>query len=366
MDFGNEVLEEMQRRKFNYNNQYAEWYMTMSEELEDSLLAYSKHLRGRADRIGSCLNLWIWDLYRKNKLMDLQRVSRCMNNRFCPNCRKWDLAGAIHNLRKPLNDLLLQGYYPYLVTLTVPNIPGEDLRRTIEKMNKAFRKLFGAYSYSLDGNTKGFKERLMEFQGAIKVLEITYNAESNTYHPHFHCMFFSEEYDESLFIKDTVGEYSNKRHSYNFYCSIDLQIMKLWTMCYREIRLSADNYNKMELEDCYLCDIREMDSSGIVEVLKYTFKDTDIVSYDVFKTLVMALDKKRIRQGYGILYRLKLEDDTDGEMLSLGDYLEEEEDPEFLLTHEINELLTDYKEYRKISRRKSDEEVELISAILGK
>lgn len=365
MDFENEVLEEMQNRKIKYNKQYEKWYKTMSEELEKDLLAYSKHLKGRADRIGNCLSLWQWEVYHKNKLMDLQKVNRCMNNRFCPNCRKWDLAGAIHNLRKPLNNLLLQGYYPYLVTLTIPNVGGAELKRAIEKMNKAFRKLFGAYSYSLTGKTKGFQDRLMTFDGALKVLEITYNSDSNTYHPHFHCMFFSLEYDEGLFIKNTIGEWSNKRQSYNFYSSIDIQMMKLWTMCYKEIRLSECNYNNIELKDCYLCDIREMDASGIVEVLKYTFKDTDIVSYVVFKTLVMALDNKRVRQGYGILYNLKVEGDTDGELLLLEEYLEEEEEPELLLTHEINELITDYKEYRKISRKKSDEEIKLINAVLG-
>jgi len=361
MDFENEVLEEMQRRKFNYNRQYARWYLGMSEEYKSSLVSYSKKLKSRANRIGSCLNLWQWDIYYKNKVMDLQKVNRCRNNRFCPNCRKWDLAGAVHNLRKPLNELLMQGYYPYLVTLTVPNVPGEDLKRTIEKMNKAFKKLFGAYSYSLTGNTKGFEDRLMEFEGALKSLEITYNAKENTYHPHFHCMFFSQEYDESLFNKDIVGEWSNKRQSYNFYSSIDIQIMKLWTMYYKEIRVSEDNYNNTQLQDCYICDIREMDSAGIVEVLKYAFKDTDIFDYSVFKTLVMALDKKRIRQGYGLLYRLKLEDDVEGEVLSLEDYLDEEEDPEKLLTYEIKELITDYKDFRKISRRKADTELDLIN-----
>lgn len=363
MDISNEVLEDMQKRKFNYNRQYARWYMTMSEEYKDSLSAYSSHLNGRSERINNCLSLWQWDIYRKNKLMDLQKVNRCLNNRFCPNCRKWDLASAIHNLRKPLNQLLLEGYYPYLVTLTIPNVEGKELRWTIEKMNKTFRKLFGAFSYSLDGKTKGFQDRLIEFQGALKVLEISYNAGNDTYHPHFHCMFFSSEYDESLFVKETPGEWSNKRQSYNFYSDIDIQIMKLWTMYYKGIRLNVNNYNKFQLEDCYLCDIREMNSSGIVEVLKYTFKDTDIASYSVFKNLVIALDKKRIRQGYGVLYNLKLEDDADGEVLSLEEYLNEEEDPENLLTHEIRELLTDYKEYRKISRRKADEELELINEL---
>ena len=111
MDISNEVLEDMQKRKFNYNRQYANWYMAMSEEFKDELVAYSERLKGRADRISCCLNLWQWDMYRKNKLMDLQRVNRCLNNRFCPNCRKWDLVGAIHNLRKQINKLLIVGYY---------------------------------------------------------------------------------------------------------------------------------------------------------------------------------------------------------------------------------------------------------------
>lgn len=356
MDFDNEVLNSMGQKKLR-NTLYAKWYKQMSVEmLENKKFAYSDTLGKKAARIEKCLDMWIWDKYVKNKLLDLQSVNRCMNNRFCPNCRRFSLASAIHNLKDPLNDLLLKGYYPYLVTLTVPNIPGCELRKTIEKMNKTFKKLFGAYSYPLDGvTTKGFKDRLISFNGALKVLEITYNEENNEYHPHFHCLFFSEEYDQSIFIKNIVGEYSNKRKSYNFYSSLDTQIMKLWTMFYTNTRLTINNYNNFKLEDCYLCDIREMDSSGIVEVLKYTFKDADIANYDVFKTIEIAIDRKRIRQGYGILYNLKLEDDAEGEKLLLEEFLNEEEAPEQLVTHEIKELLIDYKDYRKISRAKAEE-----------
>lgn len=353
MDLENEILIQMNKNKINYNKKYADWYIKMSDEFKNSLQVYSETLLKKSKRIRDCLDMWLWDIYKKNKLLDLQKVNRCMNNRFCPNCRKWDLAGAIHNLQKPLNQLLIEGYYPYLLTLTVPNIAGERLRKTIEKMNKTFKKLFGAYSYPLDGTTKGFKDRLISFQGALKVLEITYNIKNNTYHPHFHCIFFSDIYDESIFRKDIVGEYSNKRQSYNFYSNIDIQTMKLWTLYYKGIRLTIDNYNKFKIEDCFLCDIREMDSAGIVEVLKYTFKDADIVSYDVFKNIVMALDKKRIRQGYGLLYNLKLEGDTEGEKLDLEGLLQEAEDPEQLITYEINELVTKYKDYRKISRMKT-------------
>lgn len=361
MDFSNETLIEMQSKKYKYNKRYCEWYTEMSKDCySQNLWAYSETLLRKAERISNCLNIWQWDVYHKNKLMDLQKVNRCMNNRFCPNCRKWDLAGAIHNLRGPLNKLLLDGYYPYMVTLTIPNVEGSDLRRTIEKMNKAFKKLFGAFNYSLDGTTKGFNQRYFRVSGALKVLEITYNLTNDTYHPHFHCIFFSEEYDESIFKKNTIGEWSNNRQSYNFYSDIDIQIMKLWTMCYNGQRLTGNNYDKLNLEELFICDIREMDSSGIVEVLKYTFKDSDVANYNVFKTIEMAIERKRIRQGYGVLYGLKLEGDTDGENLSLDEFLIEAESPEELFTFEINQLIKDYGEYRKISRAKSTEEIENI------
>nr|WP_207717239.1 protein rep [Clostridium acetobutylicum] len=349
----------MEQKRIDYNRKYANWYKQMSKDMQqEKHLAYAETLKKKGERIKSCMNIWLWDIYRKNKLLDLQKVNRCMNNRFCPNCRKFNLSCAIHNLKKPLNDLLLDGYYPYLVTLTIPNVLGKELKRTIEKMNKAFKKLFGAYSYDLQGKTtKGFKDRLICFEGALKVLEITYNEESNTYHPHFHCLFFSQQYDQELFIKNTPGEFSNKRNSYNFYSLLDIQIMKLWTMYFKEIRVNEKNYNNTKLQDCFICDIREMDSAGIVEVLKYTFKDTDIKSYDVFKNIELAISNKRIRQGYGILYNLKLEDDADGEKLSLEEFLNESEVPSLLVVREIKELLTSYRDYKKISRSKVHEDI---------
>lgn len=351
MEFSNEVLTQMNHKR-KYNIQYANWYTVMSKEYDQSS-AYIDVLLRKADRIKNCLNFWEWNVYHKNKLMDLQRVNRCMNNRFCPNCRKWDLAGAIHNLSRPFNKLLIEGYYPYLVTLTIPNVSAADLRSTIDKMNKAFRKLFGAFNYSFAGTTKGFADRYFQVVGALKVLEITYNSNSQTYHPHFHCIFFSKDYDESLFMKGTPGEWSNKRQTYNFYSPADIQIMKLWTMYCKGQRLTTKSYVAMQLEDLYICDIREMNDSGILEVLKYTFKDTDIVDYEVFKTLVNALENKRIRQGYGVLYNLKLEGEADGKKLSLAEFLNEQEDPEKLYTQEIMKLVKDFNAYRKISRTKT-------------
>ena len=362
MKFTNEVLQKMEEKKIKYNSQYSKWYYGFSEELRNIESVTAERFKKKSDKINDCLNLWSWDAYHLNKKLHLQKVNRCMNNRFCPNCRKWDLAVAIHNFKKPFNDLLNKGYYPYLVTLTVPNVSGEDLKDTIDRMNKAFRKFFNALNYELVGTTrKGFSERLIQFDGALKVLEITVRTDDDgkviDFHPHFHCIFFSTEYDESLFDKNILGAWSNKRNEYNYNSHMDIHLMKLWKMCYDNIRLSAKNFDNMSDDwwDLYLCDIRELDDNGIYEVMKYTFKDTDIVNYYAFKTFVISLEKKRIRQGYGVLYGLKLENETEGEKQDLE--LEIDEKPEQLLTRAIKELITVYHSYEKISTHKCMEEL---------
>lgn len=365
MDFTNEVLKDMYS-KLEYNKKYMKWYYGLSKEFGHAK-AYSERIKRRADSVGSCLDYWLWDKYESNKLLDLQKVNRCKNNRFCPNCRKLDLAATIHNFRMPFSELLAHGYYPYLVTLTVPNCTGEQLKLMIEFMNKSFRKLFGAFNYPLDigSSTRGFKERLIQFDGALKVLEITHNKVTNLFHPHFHIMMFSKDYDKSLFVKNIPGAWSNKKNCLLYNSLMDLHIMKIWTMCVDNVRLTSKNYNLMsnEWHDLYMADIKEMNEKGIYEVLKYTFKDSDISNYYVFKNLVLALENKRIRQGYGLLYGLKCECESDGELQQLEDYLEidKKETPQQLLTKELNTLIKDYHEYRKISRFKAYKELENIN-----
>lgn len=323
----------------------------MSEEFNN------KHYKNRSERINDCMNLWSWDCYEQNQLLDLQRVNRCSNNRFCPNCKLLDISKFIHSFRDIYEELMNMGYKAYMLTLTIPSVKGEDLRETLDKLNKSFRKLTEKYCYSLD-NKKSYIDRYLGFDGGIKVLEITYN-ENNGFHPHFHCVVFSKEnINENYIVKKIKGKFSNKRNSYNMKSHIDCQLGKLWSMIWYKERLTLENIDSIvydpsetyfkEGKKCLEVDFRELDEDGIFEVFKYTFKDSDIENYYVFKTLVQALENKRIRQGFGVLYGFKCEDIEEGETQSLE--LEIEENPTHILTREINELITTYRSYRKISR----------------
>lgn len=359
MEFTNDILVEILKKK-QYNIVYSKYFYRLKHEydLEGNR---SKVFQKKSDRLCDCMNLWIWNVYHQNKLMDLQKVNRCMDNRFCPNCKKINLASAIHNFSPHFKELLADGYYPYLLTLTIPNVFGDKLRDTIDKMNKSFRKFFDCFSQDIVSGRKGFSERLIKFDAAYKVLEITCNNTTNTYHPHFHIIMFSKEYDEELFRKHFLGPYRRKSNNFSYLSYMDIHCMQIWKMCYDGIRLSVKNFSNMSdnWNDLYLCDIKEMDHHGIYEVMKYTFKDTDIQNYNNFKNIFLALENKRIRQGYGLLYNLKCEEE-DGEKQSLEEFLEKKETPEQLLTQEFNSLLTVYHDYRKISRFKAYKELENI------
>lgn len=351
MQFTNENLLKMKVKKDNYNSLYSNWYFGMSEEYK------FKPYFNRSENIKDCLNIWQWDKYEKNKILDLQKVNRCKNNRFCPNCKLMDISKFIHEFRDAYEDYIKLGYKAYMLTLTIPSVPGEALRDTIDLLNKKFRKLTEKFCYDIS-DKKSYKDRLLKIDGGIKVLEITYN-ENNGFHPHFHCVVFckNEIPTESL-EKNIKGKWSRKTNSYNFKSEIDVQIGKLWSMIWYDERINTKNVNSIvydpkeiyfkDNKKCLEVDFRELDEKGIYEVFKYTFKDSDIKNYYVFKTLVQALEKKRIRQGFGILYNLKCEEVDAGVKQELE--LVEKENPSSLLTREINELVTTYRDYKKISR----------------
>ena len=353
MEYTNEILEDIQAKKV-VNTQFSKWYWKMGIDLKGEKIT-SDRLQKKSEKINDCLNLWAWDVYSKNKVMDLVKVNRCYNNRFCPNCRKLDLAKSIHSFQKPFKKLIDEGKNPYLVTLTVRNVVAEDLNEAIQKLYKDFYKLFtGLNRPNSHGSTRpGIRFREINFEACLKVLEITYNKRKRTFHPHLHCiMFSSAKYEINDYRKYVQGHYSFKRESYNYHSKMDIHLQKLWTMINLKIRMTEKNFEDMSNDPKQLMqvDIREMDEKGIYEVLKYTFKDTDISNYFVFETMVNALNNRRIRQGYGELYNLKTEDVYEGEIQSLEEFLDIKENPSSLVTREINELLTTYKDFKKISR----------------
>lgn len=95
-------------------------------------------------------------------------------DRFCPMCN-WRRSLKLFSYVIQMTDVLQADYLFLFLTLTVPNVSASDLPVTIDQMNKAYTRFLRLKALSF-------------IKGTVRVLEITRNAESGEYHPHFHCL----------------------------------------------------------------------------------------------------------------------------------------------------------------------------------
>ena len=104
------------------------------------------------------------------------KTSNFCKARLCPMCN-WRLSQKrFSNLSVVIEQLYEEGKYQLLfLTLTVKNCNGDELRQEIKNILSAWR-------YMSDKNPM-FKKSI---HGWFRALEVTYNQETNTYHPHLH------------------------------------------------------------------------------------------------------------------------------------------------------------------------------------
>lgn len=389
LEYTQKVLERMERDHGLYNRKFGRWFRRKYCDaggnikrikidgkvklLPDGEIAET--LFNKGENIENCCNLWCWDKYEQNKLLDLKKLNRCRNGRFCPNCKKLNIQKFIHEFKRVMPDL--GDYDFYMATFTVPSVSCDavQLKEEIDKIYYSFRQLYRKYSKPLltpTGKKSGqaLQCRLIRMVGGVRVLEITYNSVAGM-HPHIHCIvLLPKGLDPELLEKKYDAKWSRKKSERIYKSEIDLQLGKVWSMIYYGIdfrRYNAVDFDPKETflkingdvtdYKCLEVDFTPMDLDGVYEVFKYTFKSSEVENYDVFCALVDALHGKRIRQGFGVLYDIKCDDDSDGEKQPL--VLEIEEEPEELLTREFRELLTAFADYRKISRFDPDNDVDV-------
>ena len=358
-DYFNEVIDNRYRLNKKYSNYYIKLHhsnLNMYKDSSNSDRFLCDTFLKKGFRIRDCMNSSLWNKYEENKVLDLVKTNRCMDNRFCPNCKKVDISRFICNFIDKYK-IIKDDYVPYMLTLTVPNCEPDLLDFTLKKMCSSFRKL---YYYLSKMNLYPFS-----ISGGVRVLEITYNAISNTYHPHYHCLVLFRKIDFELysFFLNNIHKhlYSKKKDDYNYISDYCAYIIKIWSLIWFDKRLSNSNLNMYNFSpgqsECLdvkwlQVDLRLLDDNGVLEIFKYTFKDSDVVNYDVFQTLYLNLMYKRLRQGFGLLYDIKCEDFSEEEIEELD--LKIAEAPSELIIHDLKELLLNFSDYKKYSRKNSD------------
>jgi plasmid rolling circle replication initiator protein Rep len=339
-------------RKNQVTKTMATYFDLLSLDVFDKRII--QRLKNRSERLNNCLTAWQWDKYEKNLLLDFISVNRC-KDLFCPNCKAVNINKVINKILPAVNSILAQGYSPYMLSLTQSNCKGKDLKSEINKIYKAFYKL---WVWLNRDDHKSFKDRIFKVDAAVKVLEITVQKNDyDLFHPHLHII---------LFIKDSLSAELSRKYidcgqnyktgERKYYSDIDIYLGKLWKMAFDNIPIyefknMSDNY-----WENYQCDLRPINlPDGITEIFKYTVKDSDIYNYHIFEIFYKALTNRRLLQTYGKLFKyLDISEETeDYEIESIEKYLDISESPENVIMG-LRSLKDDYSDYKKINRLKSE------------
>ncbi len=229
--------------------------------------------------------------------------SNLCRERWCPVCQ-WRRSLRIYGQVQQLLTYLDPGKYKFLhLVLTIPNCSAADLKSECDWLYWRSSAMFADRLYGKRDQLAALAHCKRSFRGIVRALEVTYNSDNDSYHPHLHCL---------IAVK---GSYFHNAADY--YSQEKLSV--LWT------GYSAPNYGMKEGELFVLHVKRVKDSekdNAVAEVAKYAVKpfhcDLDIDGYKkVLPVLNRALAGRRMLQLYGVFaeaakaLKIDLNDDTE-------------------------------------------------------
>jgi len=207
--------------------------------------------------LNSSLNKAYWSSFHCSNVL-LQRdktiTGKYCNNRWCIVCNRIRTAKLINGYLPVIRSEIKK---PMFVTLTIPNVPGDELRAVIGDMVKTIRTITDLFR-----NRRNFKLK------GIRKVECTYNGRNLDYHPHLHLLVDGYQ----------VGQ----------------ELINAWLLHYP----GADKRAQ---------DIRPADNDSLIELFKYSTKLTTeskkkktAVPPEALDIIFKALYKKRVFQPIGL------------------------------------------------------------------
>lgn len=294
--------------------------------------------------------------FMKNKGVNMNRLSQCGNflkfqanhdktafllsggnfceNRFCPVCSWLKAKRTAFELLELLKVVELQENKKFLfITLTAPNVRGEELPQEITNFNKSFKRLFQLSEFVKIN--KGFIRKLevtyqsdqyvtKENKNKYKNLPIGTKLESyNTYHPHFHVIVaVNPSYFKSK-------DYLSKR-----------RLLELWQKSARNSSITQVDIAPVRVNSIY----------EIMEMATYSAKQGDLLrSQETFDVFYKALKGRQLITYNGIFkeYRKKIKDDE----INLDEILELKALQEKAITEIIYKWEHQEQEYKEAQER---------------
>ena len=183
-------------------------------------------------------------------------------SRFCARCQKMKSIKLGQKLFTLTNYLKVEKEYRFLfITLTVPNVKGNELKDEIQSINKAIDKMTQ-------------RKIFQQFKAYFTKLEITYNKIRDDYHPHIHLLVAVEK------------NYFDKNNS--DYIKRD-DLLNHWQSAKKDYTITQVDVRALKDKD----DDKLMKS--ILELSKYEAKSSDFaVNQEVFETFYFAIKGARM------------------------------------------------------------------------
>lgn len=180
--------------------------------------------------------------------------------RLCPMCQ-WRRSLKQFGQVSQIMDLIADKYKYLMLTLTVPNVSGYDLQKTIKRLLSSFNRL-----------TK-YKRWSVSVLGFFRALEVTYNENTGEFHPHLHVILaVSHRYFVSK-------EYIN--HD---------EWLSMWRRAYKDDSILFVNVQRVKGKSSEGVEAQKDLKSAVAEVAKYSVKDSDYLKDSDLETSMRIVD----------------------------------------------------------------------------
>lgn len=192
-------------------------------------------------------------------------------NRICPVCNKRNSVKKWYYIKSIAEELNKEIEPKWLfLTLTVKNVTADELNSSITKLMKSINRLF---------SRKTWNKRVLGF---FRSLEITYNKEKNTFHPHYH-----------ILIAVPSDYFTNKELYLETW-----QWRQMW-----EKSAELDYNAQVDIREVKAEENQEL-AGAIAEVAKYAVKTAEIAktSSQALKCVLKAIKGRRLISYGGIIH----------------------------------------------------------------
>ncbi len=205
-----------------------------------------EHLGEKIMDCGSFLGMFECENVKHGK--KLKKANFC-KLRPCVGCQWRKALKVRHQTHQYVKEHLkkYESDIPLLVTLTVPNVKGEDLGKTVDKTLKGWNKL-----------TK-LKKVKLSVQSWFRSVETTNNEERGDYHPHIHAIWM------------VPAEYFRRKSG--LYITHD-ELLQMWRQCMGDDSITQVDIRPLESRENWAIE------SLIAEVAKYAVKPDSYIYND--------------------------------------------------------------------------------------